>query len=91
MTGIKIFKFEAPLYFANVENFKSALMKETSVNPYYLKQVKARMKDTDQTLRHNEVSCLCHSGLESRWSPANRKGYMTPESVSGLGKFLFVK
>ncbi|KAM6469065.1 sulfate transporter isoform 1-T5 [Liasis olivaceus] len=31
--GIKIFRFEAPIYYANKENFKSMLYKTTGVNP----------------------------------------------------------
>lgn len=54
--GIKIFKFEAPLYFANMENFKAALVKATNVDPHYLKILKEQMKDTDMALRHSEVS-----------------------------------
>ncbi|CAG5134604.1 unnamed protein product, partial [Candidula unifasciata] len=58
--GIKIFKFEAPLYFANMDNFKAALIRETGINPHSLKQLKAQMKDSDMTLRHREV-CMATS------------------------------
>uniref|UniRef100_A0A2C9JCX2 STAS domain-containing protein n=1 Tax=Biomphalaria glabrata TaxID=6526 RepID=A0A2C9JCX2_BIOGL len=60
LPGIKIFKFESPLYFANMDNFKSALVKATNVDPHYLKLLKNEMKDTDMTLRHREV-CLATS------------------------------
>ncbi|XP_041049383.1 sulfate transporter, partial [Carcharodon carcharias] len=33
LSGIKIFRFEAPLYYANKEFFKRSLYKETGVNP----------------------------------------------------------
>ncbi|XP_059150596.1 prestin-like [Physella acuta] len=59
--GVKIFKFEAPLYFANMENFKAALVKATNVDPHYMKILKEQMKDTDMTLRHSEV-CMAASG-----------------------------
>ncbi|KAH9504783.1 hypothetical protein Btru_061948 [Bulinus truncatus] len=58
--GIKIFKYESPLYFANMDNFKSALITATQVDPHYLKLLKNQMKDTDMTLRHREV-CLATS------------------------------
>ncbi|CAL1537496.1 unnamed protein product [Lymnaea stagnalis] len=58
--GIKIFKFEAPLYFANMENFRSALIKSTQVNPHYLKKLKDQMRETDMALRHHEV-CMATS------------------------------
>ncbi|XP_035825356.1 prestin [Aplysia californica] len=60
VSGIKIFKFEAPLYFANMEKFKAALVKETGVDPHYLRTVKANIKETDMTLRHHEV-CMATS------------------------------
>ena len=55
LPGIKIFKFEAPLYFANMEKFKVALGKTTGVDCAYLKHLKQAIKETDMTLRHHEV------------------------------------
>ena len=44
--GIKIFRFESSLYFANCENFRSSLYELTGVNPRELKkqQQKAEKK-----------------------------------------------
>ncbi|KAH0629693.1 hypothetical protein JD844_011961 [Phrynosoma platyrhinos] len=33
--GIKVFRFEAPIYYANKESFKSMLYKQTGVNPVW--------------------------------------------------------
>ncbi|XP_053158760.1 sulfate transporter-like [Hemicordylus capensis] len=46
--GIKIFRYEAPLYYANKENFKSMLYKRTGVNP--LLELAAKRKVEKQKL-----------------------------------------
>ncbi|KAJ7316292.1 hypothetical protein JRQ81_002454 [Phrynocephalus forsythii] len=40
--GVKIFRFEAPIYYANKESFKSMLYKQTGVNPLW--ELAARRK-----------------------------------------------
>uniref|UniRef100_A0A8D0BAN1 Sulfate transporter n=1 Tax=Salvator merianae TaxID=96440 RepID=A0A8D0BAN1_SALMN len=40
--GIRIFRFEAPIYYANKESFKSMLYKETGINPLW--EMAARRK-----------------------------------------------
>lgn len=42
MPGIKIFRFEANLYFANAEQFKDRLYEKTKLNPRKLKSKKHR-------------------------------------------------
>ncbi|KAK3730766.1 hypothetical protein RRG08_015683 [Elysia crispata] len=60
LPGIKIFQFQAPLYFANMEHFKRALVEATGVDPLYLRRLKEQLKDTDMTLRHDQV-CMAAS------------------------------
>ncbi|RUS81144.1 hypothetical protein EGW08_011085 [Elysia chlorotica] len=60
LPGIKIFQFQAPLYFANMDHFKRALVKDTGVDPLYLRRLRDQLKDTDMTLRHNQV-CMAAS------------------------------
>ncbi|XP_006021131.1 sulfate transporter isoform X2 [Alligator sinensis] len=40
--GIRVFRFEAPLYYINKECFKSALYKRTGVNPAWVKAAKKK-------------------------------------------------
>lgn len=40
--GIRVFRFEAPLYYINKECFKSALYKRTGVNPAWVKTAKKK-------------------------------------------------
>lgn len=42
--GVKVFRFEAPLYYANKESFKSMLYKQTGVNPLWELALKAKVK-----------------------------------------------
>ncbi|XP_062976644.1 sulfate transporter-like [Elgaria multicarinata webbii] len=41
-SGVKVFRFEAPIYYANKESFKSMLFKQTGVNP--LRELAAKSK-----------------------------------------------
>ncbi|XP_070193359.1 prestin-like [Littorina saxatilis] len=61
--GVKIFRFEAPLYFANVDHFRRSLIKVTGLDPKELLQVQREVKDTDLSLRHEQV-CL---GTATTW------------------------
>ncbi|GFR77833.1 solute carrier family 26 member 6-like [Elysia marginata] len=56
LPGIKIFQFQAPLYFANMEHFKRAMVAATGVDPLYLRRLQEQLKDTDMALRHDQVS-----------------------------------
>ncbi|XP_071083395.1 prestin-like [Haliotis cracherodii] len=55
--GIKIFRFEAPLYFANMEHFRRQLIRDTGLDPQELKRKKDRLREADVILRHHQV-CL---------------------------------
>ncbi|XP_061472816.1 sulfate transporter [Rhineura floridana] len=46
--GIKVFRFEAPIYYANKESFKSMLYKQTGVNPLW--ELAAKRKAEKQKL-----------------------------------------
>ncbi|XP_053159546.1 sulfate transporter-like [Hemicordylus capensis] len=52
--GIKVFRYEAPLYYANKENFKSMLYKRTGVNP--LLELAAKRKVQKQKLGEKMTS-----------------------------------
>ncbi|XP_051871266.1 sulfate transporter isoform X2 [Pristis pectinata] len=57
LPGIKIFRFEAPLYYANKELFKRSLYKQTGINPtlVILERKKAEKKN-NQELRQNSTA-----------------------------------
>uniref|UniRef100_A0A6J0SMQ9 Sulfate transporter n=1 Tax=Pogona vitticeps TaxID=103695 RepID=A0A6J0SMQ9_9SAUR len=42
--GIKIFRFEAPIYYANKESFKSMLYKQTGINPLWELAAKKKLE-----------------------------------------------
>ncbi|BFZ10678.1 hypothetical protein BsWGS_13717 [Bradybaena similaris] len=54
--GIQIFRFDSPVFFANIESFKTALIQETGVCPHALKQMKAHEKHPQSMLHHHEVN-----------------------------------
>ena len=54
--GVKIFRFEAPLYFGNVEAFKKCLAEETGLDSKELKHVQNVVQQTDLALRHEQVN-----------------------------------
>ncbi|XP_005523847.1 PREDICTED: sulfate transporter [Pseudopodoces humilis] len=51
--GVVVFRFEAPLYYINKECFKSALYKQTGVNPVWVKA--AKKKAEKKMLREKEA------------------------------------
>ena len=51
-----IFRFEAPLYFANMEYFRQMLIKRTGLDPIELQRRKHREQQTSATARHYEVN-----------------------------------
>ncbi|XP_054832822.1 sulfate transporter [Eublepharis macularius] len=53
MPSIRIFRFEAPLYYANKECFKSMLYKQTGVNPLW---VLAAKKKAEKQKFHEEMA-----------------------------------
>lgn len=55
IAGIKIFRFEAPLYFGNVDHFRRSLAAETGLDPKELKIVHKVIKETDLSLHHEQV------------------------------------
>jgi len=56
VSGIKIFRFEAPLYFANADHFAEKLFKKTGLNAMTLKaQNEAREKRNGLTMTLDEV------------------------------------
>lgn len=79
LPGIKIFQFQAPLYFANMEHFKKALVADTGVDPLYLRHLREQLKDTDMTLRHDQV-CMAASDT---WPEEKCEGHSHGTSVNG--------
>ncbi|KAL8602849.1 hypothetical protein ACOMHN_056343 [Nucella lapillus] len=71
ITGVKIFRFEAPLYFANVDHFKRSLVAETGLDPKELQKMHIATKETDMSLRHEQV-CL---GAATRWEEDPCEGH----------------
>lgn len=59
LPGIKIFRFEAPLYYANKELFKEALYKQTGINPTLV--VLARKKAEKKNIRELKQKQTAHS------------------------------
>ena len=55
IAGVKIFRFEAPLYFANVEHFRRSLVQETHLDVTELRHIQAAVQETDMSLRHEQV------------------------------------
>ncbi|XP_043925149.1 sulfate transporter [Protopterus annectens] len=70
--GVEIFRFEAPLYYANKEYFRSSLYKRTGINPISLisarKKIEKKLREQNQTDTANHDSSkkvdvvlpLCH-------------------------------
>ncbi|XP_044310562.1 sulfate transporter-like [Varanus komodoensis] len=52
--GIKVFRYEAPIYYANKENFKSTLYKQTGINPLW--ELAAKRKAEKQRLSKKMAS-----------------------------------
>ncbi|XP_076469168.1 solute carrier family 26 member 6-like [Babylonia areolata] len=79
--GVKIFRFEAPLYFANVDHFKRSLVAETHLDPKELQREQTAAKETDMSLRHEQV-CL---GTTSTWpeDPCEGHSHAAPLGEGG--------
>ncbi|XP_070790082.1 sulfate transporter [Pituophis catenifer annectens] len=54
--GIRLFRFEAPIYYANKENFKSLLYKKTGVNPSLELAAKRKLEKQIRTEKSDEAS-----------------------------------
>ncbi|XP_067852499.1 sulfate transporter [Heptranchias perlo] len=62
LPGIKIFRFEAPLYYANKEIFKAALYKQTGVNPTLVIVAKRKAgRKINQEMKHKVIANSCAS------------------------------
>ncbi|XP_069754878.1 sulfate transporter isoform X2 [Narcine bancroftii] len=59
LPGIKIFRFEAPLYYANKELFKKSLYKQTGIDP--ILEVLARKKAEKKNIRELKQKSATHS------------------------------
>lgn len=91
--GLKIFRFEAPLYFANVDSFRKSLAAETGLDGKELKQIHSMVKESDMTLRHEQV-CLattntwpeepCDGHTHSRPLGARTQTPLPPEASGGV-------
>lgn len=96
--GVKIFRFEAPLYYANMDHFRRSLEGATGLNAKDLKQLHDNIKETDMSLRHEQV-CL---GTTSTWTedpceghshsrpPGARATVPLPPSASGGVKAIVI-
>ncbi|CAG5130637.1 unnamed protein product, partial [Candidula unifasciata] len=85
--GVQIFKFDAPVYFANIESFKSALIKETGVCPHDLKQKKSYMNFCQSVSQHHRVSI----GTSDTWPEKTGENNdetrsLTTQSLSAEGQ-----
>ncbi|XP_041347224.1 solute carrier family 26 member 6-like [Gigantopelta aegis] len=76
--GIKIFRFEAPLYFANMEYFRQMLIKETGLDPNELHHQHRHERQASATARHHEV-CLAATDT---WSEQPCDGHVHDNLVA---------
>ena len=64
ISGIKIFRFEAPLYFANADFFVEKLRKKTGVDTSSMKmdsEAKSRLDKLDSNYAQvGDNRCICH-------------------------------
>ena len=58
VSGIKIFRFEAPLYFANADHFMEKLFKKTGINAMLLK-AESEAKEKRNGLHKNADGTTC--------------------------------
>ncbi|XP_025107910.1 solute carrier family 26 member 10-like isoform X2 [Pomacea canaliculata] len=86
IAGIKIFRFEAPLYFGNVDHFRRSLAAETGLDPKELKIVHKVIKETDLSLHHEQVCLGSTQGVTKSCCDdhKNLRDLRTPSPSSGI-------
>ena len=82
--GVKIFRFEAPLYFANVDHFRRSLVEKTGLDAKELQRIQEAVKEHDMTLRHEQVT----TWLGRRWLASANKIKGKIYAISTLSNFI---